>query len=53
MALKKRDWKWNIAVRYQQKLQKQTQGNGESQKKLAATHRGMICRAGVAQCKDR
>jgi hypothetical protein len=46
-ALKKQHGDWHLAIRHRDQTKKWTQGNGGSQKKLAAVHRGMTHHAGV------
>jgi hypothetical protein len=48
-ALKTRYRDQHLAVMHHGQPKKWTQGNGESQKKLAAAHRGMTHRAGVVR----
>jgi hypothetical protein len=50
-ALKRRHGDWHLAVGCSRKPKKQTQGNGGSWRKLAATSRGKTHCAGVAWCK--
>jgi hypothetical protein len=50
-AMKKWYGSQHLAIRHHGQPKKQTQGKGESQKKLTAACRGMTCQAGVAQRK--